>query len=70
MSQEVQSRLFEPFFTTKETGHGTGLGLSISASIMQSHQGEIQAKTKKGVGSTFRMILPVVIVEIHKPEAY
>jgi PAS domain S-box-containing protein len=70
MSPEVQSRLFEPFFTTKETGHGTGLGLSISASIMQSHQGEIQAKTKEGVGSTFRMILPVATVEIRNPEAH
>jgi signal transduction histidine kinase len=58
MPSEVRERLFEPFFTTKEPGQGTGLGLSISASIIQSHQGEIQVETKEGVGSTFRVILP------------
>ncbi|MBM3324705.1 MAG: response regulator, partial [Calditrichaeota bacterium] len=59
MPPEVRARLFEPFFTTKETGQGTGLGLSISANIIQSHQGEIQVETQEGVGSTFRVLLPI-----------
>jgi PAS domain S-box-containing protein len=63
MPPEVRARLFEPFFTTKEAGQGTGLGLSISANIIQSHQGEIQVETQEGVGSTFRIILPIALKE-------
>ena len=59
MEDDVRRRLFEPFFTTKDSTRGTGLGLSISMNIVQSHGGTIQVKSKSGVGSTFRVILPV-----------
>jgi signal transduction histidine kinase len=58
MDEDVQHRLFEPFFTTKDTSRGTGLGLSISMNIVQLHGGAIQVKSKAGIGSTFRIILP------------
>jgi two-component system NtrC family sensor kinase len=52
-------KLFDPFFTTKQTGKGTGLGLAISYGIIQSHNGDIEAESEVGKGSTFRIRLPV-----------
>jgi two-component system NtrC family sensor kinase len=52
-------KLFDPFFTTKQTGKGTGLGLAISYGIIQSHNGDIEAESEVGKGSTFRIKLPV-----------
>lgn len=53
------SRIFEPFYTSKPVGKGTGLGLSISFGIVQRHGGTITVASEPGVGSTFRVTLPV-----------
>ena len=50
-------KLFVPFFTTKE--QGTGLGLAISQRIAQAHDGEIEAQSIAGRGSTFILRLPL-----------
>ncbi len=51
--------VFEPFFTTKPIGRGTGLGLSISYSVIQRHGGDCEIESQLGVGTTFRILLPV-----------
>ncbi len=59
MSDEVQAHIFEPFYTTKPTGEGTGLGLATCYGIVKQHGGHIAAYSEAGVGSTFRVYLPV-----------
>ena len=60
MTPEIQARIFEPFFTTKPEGTGTGLGLSVSYGIVQAHGGTLMCESTPGLGTTFRVALPVV----------
>lgn len=55
----IRKRIFEPFFTTKIHGSGTGLGLSTSRRIISEHQGEIDCISSPGVGTEFRIYLPL-----------
>ena len=53
-------KIFDPFFTTKPPGQGTGLGLSVSRNIIAAHGGEITCDSQVGLGTKFRITLPVV----------
>jgi len=57
--ESVQPTIFEPFFTTKPEGQGTGLGLSTVLMVVELHHGTIDYTTQTGVGTTFRIGLPV-----------
>jgi signal transduction histidine kinase len=56
---EHLDRIFDPFFTTRDVGKGVGLGLAMSYGIVQKHDGEITVKSDVGVGSVFRVTLPI-----------
>ena len=56
---DIQRRIFDPFFTTKAPGVGMGLGLAISHQIVRAMDGEITVASTPGVGTTFRVQLPV-----------
>lgn len=58
MDDATLSHIFIPFFTTKPVGHGTGLGLSTVYGIVKQHEGYIDAQSKPGYGTTFRIYLP------------
>jgi len=59
ISKEHMNKIFEPFFTTKELGAGTGLGLSVSYGIIQRHNGALTVSSELGVGTCFRIEIPV-----------
>ncbi|WP_434635630.1 ATP-binding protein [Pseudomonas sp. D2-30] len=56
---ETLQKIFDPFFTTKPIGQGTGLGLSLSYGIVKKHNGDITVSSEVGVGTIFRVELPV-----------
>ncbi len=58
ISEEEQAKVFEPFFTTKGE-RGLGLGLDISKKIVEAHGGLMGLTSEEGVGTTFRIELPV-----------
>ncbi len=58
--QHIQHRIFDPFFTTKEVGRGTGQGLAIAHRVViEKHKGSLTFRTEEGVGTTFRILLPL-----------
>jgi len=56
-------RIFERFYRSvrvERTGEdGTGLGLAIVKSVVEAHEGEIEAESREGEGTTMRVLLPV-----------
>jgi len=58
------NKIFNPFYTTKEKG--TGLGLAIVHNIIESHNGTIEVRSKKGRGTTFLISFPVSNTNIKK----
>lgn len=59
MESTVLERIFDPFYSTKPSGIGTGMGLPVARSIVQELQGKIKVESKPGLGTTFRIWLPV-----------
>jgi signal transduction histidine kinase len=59
---ENLSKIFEPFFTTKRGQGGSGLGLHIVYNLVtQKLLGEVECKSKVGVGTKFIIKLPLQI---------
>ena len=59
IAPENLSKIFTPFYTSKEASKGTGLGLSVSLGIAESHNGRIEVDSRPGLGSCFRLVLPI-----------
>jgi PAS domain S-box-containing protein len=60
---ENRTRIFDAFFTTKGVGEGSGLGLAICYRIVKDIGGDLTVESEMGVGTTFRVSLPVAKAE-------
>ena len=65
MDEETKDGIFEPFFTTKFQGRG--MGMAAVYGIIKNHDGWIYVDSELGKGTTVRIYLPVIEVEVEKP---
>jgi len=68
MSEEFQKKLFEPFSQEDDTNartqyKGTGLGMAITKKYVDMMGGSIDVESKKDVGSTFTVEIPLELPE-------
>ena len=68
MSEEFQKKLFDPFSQEDDTNartqyKGTGLGMAITKKYVDMMGGSIAVESKKGVGSTFTVEIPMELTE-------
>ena len=60
--REELPKIFDKFYRVKHPKTrevmGTGLGLSLVRSIIEAHHGTIEAESREGQGTTFRILLP------------
>ena len=66
---ENRARIFDAFFTTKGVGEGSGLGLAICYRIVKDIGGDLTVESELGVGTTFKVSLPVAKAEAEAVEA-
>jgi signal transduction histidine kinase len=62
IAEEQLPRLFTEFVqlgSLKQRARGTGLGLAICKRLVEAHGGQVAAESQLGVGSTFRVTLPM-----------
>ncbi|HVK62339.1 MAG TPA: ATP-binding protein [Bdellovibrionales bacterium] len=59
MNEQTRSKVFSPYYTTKPVGYGTGIGLPLSEGIVKKLGGKIDCESQEGVGSIFKVMLPV-----------
>jgi CheY-like chemotaxis protein len=59
IAPDVLERVFEPFLTNRDGQIGSGLGLAVAYGIVRQHNGMLHCYSEVGVGTTFKIYLPV-----------
>jgi two-component system cell cycle sensor histidine kinase/response regulator CckA len=67
IDSERRQHIFDPFFSTKFPGRG--LGLSVVLGIVKRHGGALRIDTTLGVGTRFRVLLPVASKRVDESRA-
>ncbi len=58
VDEAIKGKIFSPYFTTKPQGVGDGMGLPLCLAVIERHNGTIDFKSEKGVGTEFIVTLP------------
>ena len=66
MKPEELEHCFELYWSTKRKG--TGLGLPTVARIIEEHEGTIEVFSEAGRGTSFRVLLPLVVELAGRPD--
>ena len=64
--EEIQEQIYDAYFTTKDATGGIGLGLAVSHQIITAHKGKIEVRSKMGMGTAFKISLPLSEDNSHK----
>ncbi|WP_414043014.1 ATP-binding protein [Macrococcus sp. EM39E] len=68
IAKEHVNHIFDRFYKVDQARtrgkHGTGLGLFIVKSIIESHSGQILVESEEGVGTTFKISIPLVDTDL------
>lgn len=56
--EDIQERIFDAYFTTKVNEGGIGLGLALAHQIVTAHGGEVEMRSKVGMGTVFTITFP------------
>jgi PAS domain S-box-containing protein len=59
IAETIRPHLFEPFVTTRGPALASGQGLHLVHRIVRRHGGRIEYDTTAGIGTTFRLFLPL-----------
>jgi len=74
IDNEYINLIFDKFYQVDKTlnrnAEGSGMGLALIKSIVELHNGKVSVDSEVDKGSTFKIILPVSIVENSKPEEH
>ena len=70
IEDEHLQQIFDPFFTTKAVGSGSGLGLAMVMGTITRHNGRIDVESEVGVGTTFKIYLPLAAVVEEKGDGH
>ena len=62
ISAEGLRNVFKPLYSTKGDRGGTGLGMWIAQQIINEHRGQIDIRSKPGVGTTIYIELPIFLL--------
>jgi signal transduction histidine kinase len=72
MSPEIQPQVFEQFFRAPDAQRieqqGLGLGLFLVQRLIQAHGGRVDLASTLGVGSSFKVSLPLLTADAPQPQ--
>ena len=67
---EILSNIFDRFYKVDQGSEGTGIGLSLTAALVDAHKGKIDVWSDENTGTTFSLLLPLVLDDQTMPVSY